>query len=74
MVKEFTVGVRHLVNLGNFENILVEANVIVMCEDEDWETMRQQAQTALTTLLNDSFQAQKKPHWFEQIPAKRARG
>jgi len=71
MIKEFTVGIKHTVNLGNYESMHVEASVMVTCEDEDWNEVRAQAQGALTQLLDQTFKAQAKPSWFGQIPAKR---
>jgi hypothetical protein len=74
MIKEFTVGVGHTVNLGNYESLKVDASVTVNIEDvDDWETLRQSAQEALSTLLADSVKAQLAPGWFEQIPGKRKR-
>jgi len=73
MVKEFTVGVSHTVNLGNYESLHVEASVTLDCEDGDWETARMQAQEALKVLLEDSVKEQSKPGWFAQIPNKRGR-
>jgi hypothetical protein len=73
MIKEFSVLVHHTVNMGNYESLHVEAGVTVSVEDSDWETVRMQAQEALKTLLQDSFNEQAKPSWFAQLPGKRLR-
>jgi len=73
MVKEFTVGVRHVVNLGNYETMHVEASVTRDCEDGDWETTRAEAQIALCELLDETFNAHASPAWFSQIATKGAR-
>ncbi|HEX8837680.1 MAG TPA: hypothetical protein VF748_12140 [Candidatus Acidoferrum sp.] len=73
MIKSFTVGVKHHVNLGNYESMEVEAQVTVDVEDHDWEIVRQQAQDGLKQLLSDSYRLQKRPEWFNEIPSKRGR-
>jgi hypothetical protein len=71
MIKEFKVGVSHTVNLGNYESMRVEAEVVVDVDGLEWETLRQDAQEALNTLLADTFRAQCRPEWFSQIASKR---
>ena len=75
-VKEFTVGVSHTVNLGDYEFMRVEAEGKVGADAEgeyvEWTELRKTAQEALTQLLSETFQAQKKPAWFAQIPRKRS--
>lgn len=70
-IKSFTVGVKHHVNLGNYESMEVEAQVTLEAEDLSMTICRVQAQEALTTLLSDSFEAQRKPSWFSQIATKK---
>jgi hypothetical protein len=72
-VKEFTVGVSHTVNLGNYESIRIEASVTLDCEDGDWETTRAEAQIALCDLLDETFKNQASPAWFAQIASKQQR-
>ena len=73
-VKEFTVGVSHTVNLGDYEFMRVEAEVRIGVDDDDsgFEELRRTAQEALSQLLSDSFHTQRKPAWFAQIPRKRS--
>lgn len=73
MIKSFTVGVKHHVNLGNYESMEVEAQVTLDVEALDVVGARVEAQELLATLLNESFEAQRRPAWFAGIPAKRAR-
>jgi hypothetical protein len=72
-IKEFTVGVRHVVNLGNYETMHIEAAVTVNVEDADWIRAREEAQGSLTWLLFDCFEKQANPAWFSQIANKRNR-
>jgi hypothetical protein len=73
MIKEFKVAVSHTVNLGNYESMKVEAEVVVDVDGLEWETLRQDAQEALETLLADSFKAQCRPEWFSQIASKKVK-
>jgi hypothetical protein len=73
MIKEFTVGVRHVVNLGNYETMHIEAAVTVNVEDIDWIKARAVAQESLTQLLQESYDAQANPSWFSQITSKKHR-
>lgn len=69
MIKSFTVGVKHHVNLGDYESIEVEASV-TMGKFEDWHVATAAAQDALEILLEDTFNKQHKPSWFERIMTK----
>lgn len=71
MIKEFTVGVKHHVNLGDYESMEVQASVTVNIEDDDFLEARAGVQDALKLLLADSFQSQKHPEWFAEIPRKK---
>lgn len=73
MIKSFVVGVKHHVNLGNYESMEVEAQVTMDCEDADFGTVKAEAQEALRTLLSDCFHEQKQPSWFNEIALKKAR-
>lgn len=74
MVKSFTVGVKHHVNLGNYESMEIEAQVSVDVEDRDFDArIINEAQKDLEILLASTFHAQKRPEWFAAIPAKRVR-
>lgn len=73
MVKSFTVGVKHHVNLGNYESMEIEAQITLDIEDMGYVEARTEAQEALGTILNDTFQAQRKPPWFAEIASKKVR-
>lgn len=72
-IKEFTVGVKHHVNLGDYESMEIQASVTINIEDVEFHEARHEVQDALRTLLADSFQAQKKPEWFQEIPRKKTK-
>ena len=71
-IKEFRVGVGHTINIGNYESLRVEADVLLI-DFDNWDEARRDAQKALSTLLDDSFRAQAKPAWFENVPSKKYR-
>lgn len=73
MIKSFTVGVKHHVNLGSYESIEVDTQVTMDIEDMDFDAVRVEAQNALRILQNETFLAQHKPSWFDKIPLKKAR-
>jgi hypothetical protein len=72
-VKEFTVGVRHVVNLGNYETMHIEASVRIDSEDGDWENLRSEAQETLRNLLEETFNEHESPNWFSKIATKQQR-
>lgn len=57
--KEFTIGVSHTFNLGNFESCRVEASVTVEMVPGEKEVVSK-AQTQLRRLVEDTMKAQ--PH------------
>lgn len=74
MIKSFTLSVKHHINIGNYESMEVEAQVVIDCEYMKFETLKEEAQKSLRTLLSDTFHGQKRPAWFDEIPSKRVRG
>lgn len=72
MIKSFTVGVKHHINLGSYESMEVEAQVTKEVKNDDYlDEARSQAQYTLKKILADTFEAQKRPAWFEEIPTKK---
>lgn len=72
MIKSFTVGVKHHVNLGDYESMEVEASATIEMKDgESIVPARIRAQEILKDLLAETFEAQHKPSWFERIMTKR---
>jgi hypothetical protein len=57
MVKEFTVGTAHTINLGNYESLRVEASITIT--GEDTEEALDLAQIKLRKLLEDTYRAQR---------------
>lgn len=64
MIREFTVGASHTVNLGNYESIKVEAQVVIDVpdgatdDDRVWTQMKADAQIQLRKLLEETYKAQ----------------
>jgi len=64
MIREFTIGASRVVNLGNYENIKVEASLTVeVPAGDDYEILKDRAQTELRTLMEETYRSQqrKKP-------------
>lgn len=57
--KEFTIGVSHTFNLGNFESMKIEASVTVEIEKNEKEVVSR-AQSQLRRLVEDTLKSQ--PH------------
>lgn len=71
MIKSFTVGVKHHVNLGDYESMEVEASVTTeLKEGESIVPARTRAQELLRDLQAETFEAQHKPSWFKRIMTK----
>ena len=64
MIKEFTIGVSHTINLGHYESMKIEASVTMDVQnydfDEDIEGRRERAQTELRQLLEQTYLKQKR--------------
>ena len=59
MISQFSVGCSHTRNLGNFNSIRVEAQVvIVLNEGEDYVSAKEAAQVELRALLEETYAAQ----------------
>lgn len=59
MIKEFTIGCRRTINLGNFENVRIEASVTFEVEErQNLERLGQEAQRQLRQLLEDTYRNQ----------------
>ena len=62
-IKEFTIGVRHLINLGDYENITVEAHVTCMTSENTVNAgSLAAAQEYLKMLLRETYKTQKRPN------------
>jgi len=61
MIKQFTVGVSKTVNLGNFNSMRVEASLTIeVPEGDDYGLLKMKAQEDLTTLLAETWRANRK--------------
>ena len=61
MIRQFTIGVAHTLNKGNFESMRLEAHMVIeVPEGDDFEILRDKAQSELRRLLEDTFRAQRK--------------
>lgn len=64
MIKEFSIGCSHTVNLGNFESTRVEASVTIDVpegatdDDRVWSQIKADAQVQLRKLLEDTYKSQ----------------
>lgn len=63
-IKQFTVGTSKTINLGNFQNIRIECQLVVeVPEGEDYDgyrDMTNNAQTELSRLLKETYDCQLK--------------
>lgn len=71
VIKSFTVGAKHHVNLGDYESMEIEGSISIEMKDgESIIPARIRAQELLRDLLAETFAAQYKPSWFERIMTK----
>jgi hypothetical protein len=74
MLKEFTIGVSHTINLGHYESMRIEASVtLAATEDfqpdafpEAWAELKEKAQTELRSLLRETYLKQKRKNGNDQ--------
>ena len=58
----FRIGAKHTVNLGNYNNIQIEAALdIVVQEGADLTDLRDKAQTMLRSFLEETYKRQRMP-------------
>ena len=59
---QFTIGASKTVNLGDYNSIRVEAQIAVAPDElDDLAVVKRQAQLELRSLLEETWQAQRKP-------------
>ena len=62
MITQFTILVSHTLNRGNFESMRIEASLTVsVIEGDDYEILKDKAQSELRKLLEETYRAQTKP-------------
>jgi hypothetical protein len=61
VLKEFTIGASHTLNLGNYESTRIEASVTFSVpEGDDFDACKAKAQQDLTKLLQETYTAQQR--------------
>lgn len=64
MITQFTIACSKTINLGNFQNIKIEAQVVVQVPDsadnDAYQQLKREAQAELTRLLEETYKAQNK--------------
>lgn len=75
VMKEFTIGVHHVISTGPFENIKVEAHITcgskVGATDEEFKETLKLAQAKLKEILRDTYLSQKRQTQQPQPPQQR---
>lgn len=62
MIKQFSIAAAHTLNLGNYQSFRIEASLTVeVPEGDDFEVLRDKAQTELRRLLEDTYRSQRRP-------------
>jgi hypothetical protein len=76
MIKEFTIGASHTINLGNYESLKIEASITVTPnEGEITEQEKTEAQSDLRALLVATYndQRRKDNDEYASSPGRRSR-
>lgn len=61
MIKQFSIAAAHTLNLGNYQSFRIEASLTVeVPEGDDFEVLRDKAQTELRRLLEDTYRSQRR--------------
>lgn len=61
MIKQFSIAAAHTLNLGNYQSFRIEASLTVeVPEGDDFEILRDKAQTELRRLLEDTYRSQRR--------------
>lgn len=61
MIRQFTIGASHTLNLGNFNSYRVEAQLVVeVPEGDDFEVLKDKAQSELRRILEETYKAQRR--------------
>ena len=64
MLKQFTVGAAHTLNLGNYESMRIEASVTwdvpEGAEQTEYDRLKTEAQAELRRLLEHTYKAQRR--------------
>ena len=62
MIKSFSIAAAHTLSLGNYQSFRIEASLTIeVPEGDDYEVLRDKAQTELRRLLEDTYRSQRRP-------------
>ena len=62
MIRKFTIAAAHTLNLGNYQSFRIEAALeIEVPEGDDYEVLKDKAQSELRRLLEETYKAQRRP-------------
>ena len=62
MIKSFSIAAAHTLNLGNYQSFRVEASLTIeVPEGDDFEVLRDKAQSELRRLLEETYRLQRRP-------------
>ena len=63
MIKSFSIAAAHTLNLGNYQSFRIEASLEVeVPEGDDYEVLKDKAQSELRRLLEETYKAQRREH------------
>lgn len=67
MIKAFTIAAAHTLNLGNYQSFRIEASLTIeVAEGDDYEVLKDKAQTELRRLLEDTYKLQRRANGDKQ--------
>ena len=59
MITSFTIGASHTVNRGNYESTRIECSLVIeVPAGDDYEVLKDKAQSELRRLLEETWRAQ----------------
>ena len=62
MIKQFSIAAAHTLNLGNYQSFRVEASLTIeVPEGDDFEVLKDKAQSELRRLLEETYRLQRRP-------------
>jgi len=61
VITEFRIAAAHTLNLGDFNSMRIEASLTISVPDgDDYEVLKDKAQSELRRLLEETFKAQRR--------------
>lgn len=67
MIKSFAISAAHTLNLGNYQSFRIEASLTIeVPEGDDYEVLKDRAQTELRRLLEDTYKLQRRSNGDKQ--------